>query len=263
MKKWMRALTASLLTAAGAVSGLSPLSKTGKGLLFLSNDSIPTPCVLIDLDHIRRHTQSGSEQLFDLIMPRSKRETLKFCPIAISSPDLKQRNRPIPLHALSSRGAIYFHSRVLPSLTRIDDDKLNVRLDLSFPFPGFETQLVLGVNNHHVGPYYWARMTGTGRCAEAPGVTWKQCGDYSSLQWSSSKGFVECNSNDGKRSEWVPFLRKGDTVQLVPTNPEKGVPAVFEWIADTGAWPLYGISTSGRPLGSDPLVICQWSVQQD
>ncbi|OEU11335.1 hypothetical protein FRACYDRAFT_245645 [Fragilariopsis cylindrus CCMP1102] len=34
---------------------------------------------------------------------------------------------------------------------------------------GRNSQLVMGINNHHVGSYYWARSVGIGASMEAPG----------------------------------------------------------------------------------------------
>ena len=77
-------------------------------------------------------------------------------------------------------------------------------------------ELVLGLNNHHVGSYYWARSAGSGASMEAPGVLFDMNGSSGVLRWEKEGGPIECNSNDGKRSEWVNFLRAGDTVQLLP-----------------------------------------------
>ena len=79
----------------------------------------------------------------------------------------------------------------------------------SSPLNNNNAHLVLGVNNHHVISYYWARSVGSGTWAAAPGV---ELVNGNQLQWSSSTEC--CQTNDGKRSEWVAFLRRGDTVQL-------------------------------------------------
>ena len=126
------------------------------------------------------------------------------------------------------------------------------RLDLP-PSVGQElggAHLVLGLNNHHVGSYYWARSAGFGAAMEAPGV---RLIDGTTLEWDSGSPFVS-NSNDGKRSEWVNFLRPGDQVQLQPENPLAQALHLLPCV--------YGVSTQGRPLGSEPVVVCRWTLQR-
>jgi len=84
---------------------------------------------------------------------------------------------------------------------------------------------------------------------EAPGILFQQ----GRLQWESSEGFTACNSNDGKRSEWVKFLGSGDLVQLVPRQPEQAIQSLTTTV--------YGVSSKGRPLGSEPAVVCEWQVR--
>jgi hypothetical protein len=79
---------------------------------------------------------------------------------------------------------------------------------------------------------------------EAPGIHYKQ----GRLDWLDD--YRKCNSNDGKRSEWVAFLTKGETVQLLPRDIEAAVRVMRNGI--------YGVSLSGRPLGSEPRVVCQY-----
>jgi hypothetical protein len=117
--------------------------------------------------------------------------------------------------------------------------------------------LVLGLNNHHVISYYWARAAGSGAAMEAPGVvvvydpTTKSTAQ---LHWASEEGYTACNSNDGKRSEWAQYLRENDHVQLRPHD--------FEGTVRSEAFHdhIYGITMSGRPLGSEPIVACQWKI---
>ena len=123
---------------------------------------------------------------------------------------------------------------------------------------------------------------------KAPGV-WFGSGsrrDRGILRWMDEGGPTVCNSNDGKRSEWVNFLRKGDTVQLVPDDGQEALlqfkkrfgnncdPNVLEnngydnglcsegSCLDEGApfssVRVFGISLEGRPMGSEPKVICEW-----
>lgn len=124
---------------------------------------------------------------------------------------------------------------------------------------GQRAKLVLGLNNHHVGSYYWARSAGAGASMEAPGVLFgcsPFANDMGALRWIDEGGPIECNSNDGKRSEWVNFLRKGDTVQLVPMNGQEAMVRMSEKFGSECR--LFGISSQGRPMGSEPQVVCEW-----
>lgn len=133
--------------------------------------------------------------------------------------------------------------------------------------------LVLGWNNHHVISYYWARSAGAGAAMEAPGISLT---DKSELVWSSPEGPRGCQSNDGKRSEWVNFLRPGDQVQLLPDDGNENDSLeriVVHWcnhcreVAKTktddredDVQYVYGISCQGRPLGSEPSVVGKWKL---
>ena len=87
------------------------------------------------------------------------------------------------------------------------------------------------------------------------------------LRWINDEGPEACNSNDGKRSEWVNFLRRGDTVQLVPENPchtllqfreRFGKRMTGETDDVESSIRVFGIGTKGRPMGSEPAVVCEW-----
>jgi len=118
--------------------------------------------------------------------------------------------------------------------------------------------LVLGLNNHHVGSYYWARSAGAGAAMDAPGIQY-DASDKSRgiLRWETIGGPIECNTNDGKRSEWANFLRVSDTVQLIPSNSEDTLMTFVNASFETSR--IYGVSSDGRPLGSEPEVVCQWT----
>mmetsp|Transcript_18249 Transcript_18249/g.25712 ORF Transcript_18249/g.25712 Transcript_18249/m.25712 type:complete len:278 (-) Transcript_18249:399-1232(-) len=119
--------------------------------------------------------------------------------------------------------------------------------------------LVLGLNNHHVGSYYWARSAGAGAAMDAPGIQYDASDDSRGiLRWEKIGGPTDCNTNDGKRSEWANFLRVSDTVQLIPSNSEASLMAfVKDSSFETSR--IYGVSSEGRPLGSEPEVVCQWT----
>lgn len=141
----------------------------------------------------------------------------------------------------------YIHSRVVRSRQEKRDDDPATFLAEIDASDSCDAHLVLGLNNHHVVSYYWARSAGAGAAMETPGILF----DNGILRWESNTGFEDCNSNDGKRSEWVNFLRPGDNVQLRPHDPE----AALATYSTSG---IYGISAAGRPLGSEPVVVCDW-----
>jgi hypothetical protein len=135
----------------------------------------------------------------------------------------------------------------------------------------------MGINNHHVGSYYWARSVGMGASMEAPGVTfrkqrWDDDDDDDDdvnngngmLCWEGS-GPLDCNSNDGKRSEWVNFVKVGDLVQLLPECLEESLMDFMEMknLEDQKVGNVYGFSSRGRPLGSEPVVVCQWKTEDE
>jgi hypothetical protein len=93
---------------------------------------------------------------------------------------------------------------------------------------------------------------------EAPGVIAVQDATTSSVQlrWASQEGYTACNSNDGKRSEWVRFLKENDQVQLRPHNFESMVRL------KTFQEYIYGVTMLGRPMGCEPVVVCQWRIIQ-
>jgi hypothetical protein len=144
----------------------------------------------------------------------------------------------------------YIHSKVIRSREQkrvTDADTFLVELDVP---ENTWAHLVLGLNNHHTISYYWGRSAGMGASMEAPGV--KLHG--SCLLWESATGFADCNSNDGKRSEWVNFLRSGDQVQLKAENDEAAI-LLFQHS-------IYGVSAKNRPLGSEPIVVCDWKLEE-
>jgi hypothetical protein len=124
--------------------------------------------------------------------------------------------------------------------------------------------LGIGLANHHVGGYYWARGMGIGASLPAHGIAfraststnnaggelyWKKRGPGSNAMETTDES---SNSNDGKRSEWADFLSVGDTVQLVPHN------AMEVLNPDSPFSTLLGVRRIGRPLGADPIVEKIW-----
>ena len=169
----------------------------------------------------------------------------------------------------------YIHCQVMkPSPSKMHDGTFLCQLNLNstvFAEEQFSTvgssegmavapaHLVLGLNNHHVISYYWARSAGSGAAMEAPGVIVVNDATTSStsnvqIRWASPEGYTACNSNDGKRSEWVQYLKENDQIQLRPNSFEVSLRS--ETLRDS----IYGITMSGRPLGSEPIVVCQWTI---
>lgn len=174
-------------------------------------------------------------------------------------------NLPLP------PGLFYLHSSVVattPSISSSNNNNNNNNMLVQLDLPlDTDAHLVLGLNNHHVGSYYWARSAGAGAAMEAPGVQLvthhhgqSSISSTAALQWISDQGFTDCNSNDGKRSEWVPFLKAGDQVQLIPHD----VKAAVDSLTVSNNYStiiIYGVSNQGRPLGSEPIVVCQWKIE--
>jgi hypothetical protein len=230
--------------------------------------------------------------------------SMRQCNNEISNPNYNNTIVECKFDVIEGQAAIgYIHSSVIR--TRCDDvDEANnaclssnvyddvddnivsttflAEIDATPSLCAGPAKLVLGLNNHHVGGYYWARSAGAGSSMEAPVVSFGFIGSSSSssrssnrgglLHWIDANGSRACNSNDGKRSEWVNFLRLGDTVQLVPTN---GQASILQFVkqfgslqpssnVDDGALQIssariFGISSHGRPMGSEPEVVCEWN----
>jgi hypothetical protein len=172
---------------------------------------------------------------------------------------------------MKERAVGYLHAKVIR--TKLEDDTLVktsflAELDLlpsmcgeqRFAYANSEcmARLVQGLNNHHVGSYYWARAAGLGCSMMAIGVQYGDVeNDRGILQWEHESGPIRCNSNDGKRSEWVNFLKVGDTVQLVPSYGQEALMKFLTMYSNR----VYGVQIKGRPLGSEPLVVCEWKIR--
>ena len=261
------------------VSALVSVACSAYGLV-LSN--LPTPSLVIDMQSLRKSL--GEDQVKDininhiaLAMSKSRLILFPVTPdgdgIDYDAPEVK-----INPDQLGEDGIWgYVHTEVI----RAKDDAVQFRDDLDrflaeVDMPRFMAgekgaRPCLGLNNHHVGSYYWARSAGAGAAMEAPGVVYDQADFYQdgegdgkgTIMWESDAGAAKCNSNDGKRSEWLNFLRKGDTIQLVPFDVED---CIIEFIkkfdfygeGGTKSVRIFGVSHEGRPLGSEPEVVCEW-----
>ena len=270
-------------------------------LVLLSD--VPTPSFIIDVQALRRSlvaepltimNNNDEEEVIPAI--RCPKNNLILHPISITdnsnnndddeqySNNNFKKNRVVVdcnFPIIEGQPAIgYLHSTV----TRGRDDAIveqdgplstflaEIDLDTALCGGGSGAHLVLGLNNHHVGSYYWARSAGAGSSMEAPGVWYGR--SYSSnsnsnnnnkdiimggvLRWLDDNGPTACNSNDGKRSEWVNFLRKGDTVQLLPSDGQDAILEFHNRYGDGVESRIFGISSEGRPMGSEPRVVCEW-----
>jgi hypothetical protein len=242
---------------------------------------IPTPTLLIEMslaESAINNTLSLSKSSLDEILRRNYDDQKKSSEDDDDDKDI--------LHVLD--GSIFIHTQVTDTSIR---DQINrevgsgkssiiasVDVTSKNHVPGL-AYVGIGLSNHHVGGYYWARGMGIGASLEAHGVLFREASPSSSssrdinssnddenevpgeLYWkrrdpsmSVSQGAttdVSSNSNDGKRSEWIDFLQVGDTVQLVPLN-------VSRVLRESNFQRLIGVRRIGRPLGSDPIVERIW-----
>ena len=252
--------------------------------LFLSD--IPTPSFLIDLDVLGKESGERFDRFpeVSLFLPRNG-----FHLVARDIQGLANVNTEIRLHLdemssyrVGGKTPIgLLHSSVTRAREDVTDEDYDspqetflAEIDIPPSLCGLlsnmdgtkedpPAELVLGVNNHHVGPYYWARSAGSGAFMEAPGVefasTTSISRDKGILRWGNDGGPTDCNSNDGKRSEWVNFLRVGDNVQLLPLNEEDALQSFSNEFSDR----IFGYSAKGRPLGAEPVITCKWErIQQ-
>ncbi|KAK1737026.1 hypothetical protein QTG54_012471 [Skeletonema marinoi] len=243
-------------------------------LMLLSD--VPTPSFIIDMQALRRIAEPPLNDNGDIPSIRCPKNNLLLQPIS----NTKRNNRVMDCQFPTVEGqqAIgYLHTTV----TRGRDDAIPdedepistflAEVDLDPTLCRNDAHLVLGLNNHHVGSYYWARSAGAGSSMEAPGVGYGSSKSNSKgvLRWLDEGGPTACNSNDGKRSEWVNFLRRHDTVQLLPNDGQDTLLEFYKRQSlsridedrkgeENTSTRIFGISNEGRPMGSEPAVVCEW-----
>lgn len=232
---------------------------------------LPTPSLVFDMQALQRYVDSSTGQKSSLIPPLAlTNDTCVLYPFEAPkqiSNEVDLKASPVRIgDAQTDEPFCFLHSSVLRSREQAlegQDDPVATFLaevDCTKAECGDSgAELVLGLNNHHVGSYYWARSAGSGAAMEAPGVLFDR--ERGVLRWEKEGGPPECNSNDGKRSEWVNFLRTGDTVQLLPFDVEEAVKCVSA-SSDGKRWRIFGVSSKNRPLGSEPQVVCEWRLIQ-
>ena len=251
-------------------------------LVLLSD--LPTPSFVLDVRAMRkRHDISPSSELPSLSLPKHDMTLFPFHSVTdepllpgaedgttgaatIDRATSASGDDAIPLDLTdrTDQAALaYFHTSVVKSKSDVEGSSVGkggrpflAELDLPPSLCGSDgARLVLGLNNHHVGSYYWARSAGAGSSMDAIGVAFVDDGnDNGVLCWEDDNGPMACNYNDGKRSEWCNFLRPGDTVQLVPMG-STGEDALVKFL-DDGC--VFGVSSENRPMGSEPEVVCVW-----
>ena len=247
----MRSPAAFLLVCAHRASSLALLS------------DMPTPSFILDMDALQRaqQTEDGRSSSGSFTSPtiRCGSKSILLVPDGFDEGQLKTSatiDYPPPGVSVA-----YLHSTVVRGRDESEADEgasYLAEIDLSPTLCNGEAQLVLGLNNHHVGGYYWARSAGVGASMEAPGTLFGPSNDPANkngiVRWTKENAWSS-NSNDGKRSEWINFVRRGDTVQLVPKDGPESLLNFVRCSSQTDPR-IFGISSKGRPLGSEPAVVC-------
>jgi hypothetical protein len=265
------AVALSTIPGRTTTTAASTDTRSKNALKYLSD--LPTPSLVLDLQAIEKIR--GSSFFADNIPPLTIGDDWILEPAARSrQPEERADDEQPPLLLPESldelirqgeaKGADvcfgYIHAKVVQSRYNSGEDdgqeetsSYLAKLDLptSTTSDGMvadvDAHLVLGLNNHHVGSYYWARSAGGGAAMEAPGVVLR---GGNRLEWASHN-YKDCNSNDGKRSKWVNFLKGNDQVQLRPKFLSASVVRMFR---DH----VYGITGAKRPLGAEPVVVCRF-----
>jgi hypothetical protein len=242
---------------------------------------LPTPTLLIELSLAENALNNTSMSLDDFLQHR----------VAIANNKDDDDDASSDANTMAALdGCIFVHTSVLDTSVR---DRINRDLGSGkspvigsvdacsqqhVPGGAF---LGIGLSNHHVGGYYWARGMGIGASLEAHGVAFRDTATAAALssktdapngggelyweKWGSdpttnnagssvSRGATtdeSSNSNDGKRSEWADFLVHGDTIQLIPYNATRV-------LRESAFQRLVGVRRVGRPLGADPIVERLW-----
>jgi hypothetical protein len=238
----------------------------GVASLVLLSD-LSTPAFLVDIQLLQQHLDNTAANGANTPIPPINifgREK-KLVPFPMM--DLNDDNCPHSfdekatpvLNVLETPGLCYLHASVVTPRDATQPDQNRAFLATLDLLPNVAAELVLGLNNHHVGSYYWARAAGAGAAMEAPGVVLDAA--TANLQWESEQGPIACNSNDGKRSEWVNFLRVGDQVQLRPLQLDAQDVLAKYASSNPPSSRIFGVSSKSRPMGSEPAVVCEWRIE--
>ena len=239
----MRSLAVLLAGASSLVQSLSSPSPALRAGMMLCD--VPSPALIIDCTTARQRglalgTLDGltSDLLYDLLYVHTTVQS--------------GRTREAGAVGAMTRGTARTGTR------NVDGPVLLAVLDASEAMCGTGAFVGLGLNNHFTGSYYWGRSSGAGASLPAPGVRLAPTAtgpDAGRLQMLRVEGCD--NSNDGKRSEWCEFLRRGDELQLVVAQPEQ----LAEHGEDGYFDELVGICRDGDggvPRGAEPVVEALW-----
>jgi len=269
-------------TISHAFSAVRP-AFAGHACKYLSD--LPTPSIVVDVPALTDGILFDDGGAFSIRI----RSGLTLYPVSSDSGvDYVDPVVDLPVPPPSADGAdvpgacVYIHTSVLRSRSDIealrdDPDLFLAEVDCGTPLlrdfsfddatgsPRPLAYLCLGLNNHHVGPYYWARSAGSGSAMEAPGIVFGD-GNYYGDDHPDGKGTLTWkriggNTNDGKRSEWAQFLKRKDTLQIIPYDPSDVVERFvrkFDFMGEQKCVRVYGVSRSGLPLGAEPRVVCEW-----
>lgn len=243
---------------------------------------LPTPSFIIDTQALRRQvgppiTDVEPSDVFAPSIRCPKNDLLLRPSMTCDGKEKEDLIVDCEFKFVEGQPAIgYLHSSVIRGRAEAipgEDDPLSTflaEIDLDPTLCCGDAQLVLGLNNHHVGGYYWARSAGAGSSMDAIGVCFVNgnSDNQGLLRWISEDGPIACNSNDGKRSEWVNFLREGDNVQLLPADGQASLLQFSKQFGKQSAGDsgtsirIFGISSQGRPMGSEPEVVCEWMISE-
>lgn len=235
--------------------------------------TLPTPSLLVELSLMERYLHQID---LDVSVDDFIAKPGRF---------LSQQDKSNKL--LLNSGVFFIHTQVICTERRdaVFQEKGSGKslpvCDVDAPYEAIKAcggaYLGLGLANHHVGGYYWARSMGIGASLPAHGI----CFGPSILSISSNREAGELywkkrgpgdpadtteessNSNDGKRSEWADFLQVGDAVQLVPFDPLALLLSGDGERGESCFTRLLGIQRAGRPLGADPIVEKIWTWSND
>ncbi len=250
------------------VGSLSAVANKGEESIRVRDllSDLPTPTLLIELSLAESALNNTSMSLDDCL------RTLGG-----------ETNNHIANDMTALDGSIFVHTQIMDTSIRdrISQDKGSGKSPVIGSVDALSQEHVpggaflgIGLSNHHVGGYYWARGMGIGASLEAHGVAFREASRSSEsdsfggeLFWkkrdadstvTDGSGVLRgattdesSNSNDGKRSEWADFLVRGDTVQLVPYN-------ATTVLRESAFERLVGVRRMGRPLGADPIVEQIW-----
>jgi hypothetical protein len=241
-----------------------------KGTLFLSSDDGSSATVATKEENVKINDLLSDLPTPTLLVELSLAASALNQSSCQSLDDFLNNADQLRARSVLLDGSLFVHTQITDTSER---DKINLKsgsgksliigqVDCPPQFIPGSAYLGIGLANHHVGGYYWARGMGMGASLPAHGVEYRGSSTSSSmgeLYWKKRGPGLDAretteessNSNDGKRSEWADFLTVGGTVQLVPYN-------TTAMLIESPFQRLIGVRRIGRPLGADPIVERMW-----